>query len=152
MATVTCIAMRRHECDASLARDPLAVINSASRSVIFAAAGSEDSRSHDRQKDQENICFLTLFSLLYSSLVNLQILSSWRRDLSHFSNKVEGEIARFKVTFINQNLSMHFNFIFCFSSTRIFYDLFHFLKKFDLVHLRRDLNGKAINLSRQSIN
>lgn len=142
MATVTCIAMRRHECDASLARDPLAVINSASRSVILAAAASEDSHPHDRQKDQENICLLTLFSLLYSLLANLQILSSWRKDLSHFSNKCRRRNRTIsKVTFINQNLSMHFNSIFFFSSARIFYDLLSKKKKLDLVHLETGRRG-----------
>lgn len=100
VAMVTCIAMRWYECDASLARYPLAVINSASRSVIFATASSEDSRSHDRvQKYRESIYFLTLFPLLYSLLVNSQILSSWRKDLLHFSNEVKDEITQFQSNF-----------------------------------------------------
>lgn len=67
VATVTCIAMRRHEYDASLARDLLAVINSTSRFVIFVAADSEDSRYHvHRQKNRENVYFLILFSLFHN--------------------------------------------------------------------------------------
>jgi len=81
MATFTCIAMRQHAMQSWLAiHSPF--INSASRSVIFAAAGSEDSRSHDRQKTEKNICFLSL--LLYSLFMNVQILSSWRRFVVFF--------------------------------------------------------------------